>query len=653
MIRSIQEKIEGSIRQLLWQLFQLKDYQIPEAQYPEMQMGDLSYTLAFPLAKVLKKNPKAIAQQIADAFPISSVPEIQQIQIGGNGYLNFRLNRTTIARKLFDTPLSPELYREGKAIVEHTNINPNKAAHVGHLRNACLGDTLVRLLRFNGTPVEVQNYIDDTGVQLADIVVGFQRKGLREADLDRIPGKLDHYFWDLYSETHSWLEEAKENKVYRERMLKAMEDRIEPEFSLSQVIANRIIRCHLQTMRRLGIDYDLLPRESDIIGMKFWQHTFELLKEKGAIVQVKEGKNKDCWVMTLSSTQDFEDMQNPDKIIVRSNGTVTYVGKDISYQLWKFGLLGVDFHYRVFERRPDGSILWTTTSGAGEIPAPHFGGAELVYNVIDQRQSYLQKVVGEGLRALGYQEQAEKSIHFSYEVVTLSPKTAQDLGFKLSQEDQEKAFIEMSGRKGLGVKADDLIDRLEQEALKRIRPLYSDLDERDLIRLASDIAAGALRYFMVRYARNTVITFDMEEALSFEGETGPYLQYSLVRARSIFRKLKASGQDISLNSHEEYLEALQSLAETNQESDDSWAIIVSVIKTKDWIERTLRSLEISLFAKQVFYLAQMFNNYYHKYSVLHEPDAKKKLFRTAVVKMFQEGMQTCLELLGIPVPERM
>lgn len=653
MIQDIQAKIEDAIRQILRDQFQLENYPVPEAHYPELEMGDLSYTLAFPLAKILKKNPKMIAQQLVDAFPVTSIPEIEKVEIGGNGYLNIRLKRAAIGRKLYESPLTAEPHREGKAIVEHTNINPNKAAHVGHLRNAGLGDTLVRLLQFNGTRVEIQNYIDDTGVQLADVVVGFQRKGLKLEDLDKIQERVDYFFWDLYAETHAWLEESKENKAYRERMLQTMEERIEPEFCLSQNIADRIIHCHLRTMRRLGIDYDLLPRESDIIGMKFWQRTFELLKQKGAIVKLEDGKNKGCWVMTLSGSEGFEDMQNPDKVIVRSNGTVTYVGKDISYQLWKFGLLGVDFHYRVFGLKLDGSNLWSTTSSNGDPSAPHFGGANIVYNVIDQRQAYLQKVVAEGLRALGFEEQAQKSIHFSYEMVTLSPKTAAELGFELSQEDQQKTFVEMSGRKGLGVKADDLMDRLEQEALKRIRPLYKDMEEMELVRLASEIASGALRYFMIRYTRNTVITFDLEEALSFEGETGPYLQYSLVRARSIFRKLIASGQDVSARLATDYLGALQALDEPGPESDDSWSMVLSIIKTKDMITRTIRSLEISLFAKHVFYMAQMFNNYYHKYPVLHESDPKKKLLRTAILKIFQEGMQTSLNLLGIPVPQKM
>ncbi|HEY4490587.1 MAG TPA: arginine--tRNA ligase, partial [Acidobacteriota bacterium] len=474
MIRYIQRKIEAALQDTLRRAFQLHDFSIPEALYPDPKMGDLSYTLAFPLAKVLKKAPKEIAQKIVTEFPSHISPEVTRLEIGGNGYLNFWLNRAAIAREIYHTPVAPAKARDEKAIVEHTNINPNKAAHVGHLRNACLGDTLVRLLRYSGVRVEVQNYIDDTGVQLADVVVGLQRKGKSIQDLDEIPGKLDYYFWNLYAETHSWLEESPENKSFRERVLKEMEDRTEPTYSLSQAIADRIIRRHLKTMGRLGIGYQLLPRESDIIGRKFWQRTFELLRQKDAIVRVEEGKNKGCWIMRLTESEEFEEMQNPDKIIVRSNGTVTYVGKDIAYQLWKFGLLGLDFHYHVFDTQPDGTILWTTSTHAENTAPPRFGGADLVYNVIDQRQSYLQKVVAEGLRALGNEKQAERSIHFAYEMVTLSPKTAAALGFALSAEDQERSFLEMSGRKGVGVKADDLLDRLESAAWQRISGLYSD-----------------------------------------------------------------------------------------------------------------------------------------------------------------------------------
>lgn len=654
MIRQIQRKIEKALKAELKTDFGLEDFVIPEAQYPEPEMGDLSYTFAFPLAKTLRKAPKVIAQQIVDRFPLVDCPEVASLEVGGAGYLNFRLNRALIAQQLRKHPLAPDAMGETRAIVEHTNINPNKAAHVGHLRNAVLGDTLVRLLLFSGTRVEVQNYIDDTGVQLADVVVGFVRSGKTIADLDKIPGRLDYYFWDLYAETHHWLEQSPENKKHREQALKAMEEHEEPLFGLSQEIARRIIRCHLATAKRLGIRYHLLPRESDILGLKFWARTFELLKEKKAIVQVEEGKNTGCWVMRLGHSEEFEDMQNPDKVIVRSNGIVTYVGKDIAYQLWKFGLLGLDFQYKIFEKDADGAVLWTTTTTGGDSSAPHFGGAQLVYNVIDQRQSYLQKVVAEGLRALGYNEQADRSIHFSYEMVTLSPRTAKMLGFELSAEEQEKTFVEMSGRKGIGVKADDLIDRLRDNALQRIVDLYKTFSRAECEELAAHVATAALRYFMIRYTRNTIINFDMEEALSFEGETGPYLQYSMVRARSIFRKLQESGFDPDAVADSDFDRVLESLsARDDEESRDSWQIAAQILKTPDIIMRSLRSLELSLFAKHVFELARSFNNYYHKYPVLHEKDAERRLLRVAVVRMFLHGMQVNLDLLGVPVPERM
>jgi arginyl-tRNA synthetase len=651
MIRAIQKNIETSLKEILGNLYQLHDPSIPESAYPEPEMGDLSNTVALKLAKTLKKNPKVIAQEIASAFP--RIPEIEKVEVAGNGYLNFRLNRAVIAQALYRERPTAEPLFPGKVIIEHTNINPNKAAHVGHLRNACLGDVLVRLLEFYGRKVEVQNYIDDTGVQLADVVLGFQRKGLSVNDLHQITEKIDYYFWDLYAETHHWIEQSPENRVFREQTLKQMEEREEPTFSLSQEIARRIIVAHLQTMYRLGITYQLLPRESDIIGLSFWQKTFELLKEKHAIVKVDEGKNKGCWIMSLSGSDSFDDMQNPDKIIVRSNGTVTYVGKDVAYQLWKFGLLGLDFQYKIFDKNPDGSILWQTTTSGGDPGAPSFGGADTVYNVIDQRQSYLQKVVAQGLQLLGYPEQASHSIHFSYEMVTLSPKTAAELGFTLSAEEQQKAFVEMSGRKGLGVKADDLLDRLEARALERILPLYPELPQEEKNSLVKIIAAGALRYFMLRYARNTVITFDMDEALNFEGETGPYLQYAMVRSQSIFRKLAERGFNIPSYPAEDFLQALELLEHKDEETEDSWKIILGIIKMKDIIAVTLRSLEISYFAKYVFQLAQAFNYYYHKYSILHEPDERRKLLRIAVVDLFRSAMEVNLKLLGIPVPARM
>ncbi len=310
---------------------------------------------------------------------------------------------------------------------------------------------------------------------------------------------------------------------------------------MAHVVADAIVECHLDTMLRLGIEYDVLPRESEILHLQFWATAFELLKQRGAIYFETEGKNSGCWVMAGSHFKDNAAEQDS-KVIVRSNGTVTYVGKDIAYQMWKFGILGKDFHYKPLRTYPDGHCVWVATDEPYEGQAPVFGGGVEVYNVIDSRQSYLQDVVVAGLRALGNGKQADSSIHFSYEMVALSPRTCVEMGIQLSEEEQRQPYVEVSGRKGLGVKADDLIDKLIEKAKAEVDSRHEGKPEAERLDIATQIAVGSLRYFLLKFTRNTVIAFDLQEALSFEGETGPYVQYAAVRARNILRKLEERGE---------------------------------------------------------------------------------------------------------------
>jgi arginyl-tRNA synthetase len=328
----------------------------------------------------------------------------------------------------------------------------------------------------------------------------------------------------------AYLAENPGSESRKAEILKKIEEGDNLEADAARLISRRIIRAHLRTMKRLDISYDVLPCESSILHLKFWDKAFSLLKEKKAIELMDTGPNSGCWIMRLEDEKDRE------KVIVRSSGTVTYVGKDIAYQLWKFGLLGQDFFYTPFIQDGEKTIWISATSGQDN--APSFGKGSLVYNVIDTRQSYLQKVVVQGLKTLKYRSEAEKSIHYSYEMVALSPKSLKELGFEISQADKDRSFLEVSGRKGLGIKADDLLDQLETKACREVGKRNPDFSEDQTAGIAHDIAVGALRYFMLKFARNSLIVFDFEEALSFEGETGPYLQYSLVRIGSIFRKLK-------------------------------------------------------------------------------------------------------------------
>jgi arginyl-tRNA synthetase len=639
-------KLKDQIRRALVDKYPLQEAQLEISYTPHAKMGDLALPFPLQLAKEMNKQPRELAAEIVPH--LSGLSGVDKIEVAGPGFINLFLNRQEFFLLQVDSLDKPAFNpEEKKIIIEHTNINPNKAAHVGHLRNAVLGDTLGRCLRYKGENVEIQNYIDDTGIQVVDVTFGFmdmEHKTLE--DIQRIEEKFDYYCWDLYTRVSSYLEDHPEAQSRKSEILQKIEEGEHPEAKIAEFISRRILKAHLETMKRIDVRYDVLPCESSILGRKFWDDAFSLLKEKGAIYFVDEGVNKDCWVMKLDDAEERE------KIIVRSDGTVTYVGKDIAYQLWKFGLLQKDFYYEPFTE-DNGKILWISTSEPKQ-EAVSFGDGSLVYNVIDTRQSYLQKIVVQGLRSLGFQDQAEKSIHFSYEMVALSPKSLEELGQKISSEDKERDFLEVSGRKGLGVKADDLLDRLEQKAYLEVEKRNQDLPSEQRRLIARQIATGALRYFMLKFTRNSIIVFDFEEALSFEGETGPYLQYSLVRINSIFRKLKERE-----NFEEKNLQTLRAALDipidtlSEQEQEDFWELIIYASQFEEEIQHSVRSLEFSHLAKFAFNLCQKFNAYYHKYQVLGEKDKNIKSLRILTIQFVREVLSKVLNLMGIPQPMRM
>lgn len=643
---ALKERIKKLIWSNLKEHFPLELEKIDIAPTPQIKFGDLALAFPFHLAKLMKKPPRELAQKIAPQ--LSSLPGISKAEAAGGGYINLFLDRELFfldqIRSLASPSLKPE---EKKVIIEHTNINPNKAAHIGHLRNAVLGDTLSRCLKYKGENVEVQNYIDDTGIQVVDVVLGFmdiEKKNLDE--IKKIPGKFDYYCWDLYTKAASFLADNPGAKKRKSTILKHIENNQDPEAGIAHYISRRILKAHLETMKRIDVTYDVLPCESSILFLRFWDKAFQKLKEKKALYYVKKGVNQGCWVMALDEEEEKE------KIIVRSDGTITYVGKDIAYQLWKFGLLEKDFHYKPFIKE-NGRTIWITDKEEQE-NAPSFGNGSLVYNVIDSRQAYLQKIVVQGLKSLKYLKEAKNSIHFSYEMVALSPKSLKDLDIPLSKQDEAKSFHEVSGRKGLGIKADDLLDRLDNKALDEVKTRNPDLSLIQQQDIAHKIAIGALRYFMLKFARNSLIVFDFEEALHFEGETGPYLQYTSVRINSIFRKLHEKEnfdrQHLSSLSEMEKID-LDSLAP--QEYDDFWEVILYASQYEEEILHSIQSLEFSQLAKFTFNLCQKFNAYYHKYSILSEKDKNIKRIRILVIHDIQTILNTILSLMGIPVPDRM
>ncbi|MEZ5356555.1 MAG: arginine--tRNA ligase [Bryobacteraceae bacterium] len=604
--------------------------------------GELALTVAFPLARHLRKAPRLIAQELVD--DLGELPGVAALEIAGNGYINVRLHRGAYAAGLTGAPTAASGENGGTIIVEHTNINPNKAAHIGHLRNAVLGDTFVRMLRAGGHKVEVQNYIDNTGVQVADVVAGFhflEHKSPAEVRELAAGDRFDYLCWDLYARVGSHFKDnAEDEKAWRHECLHAIEADEGPLAEIGHIVADAVVLCHLATMRRLGIHYDVLPRESEILHLQFWATAFEKLKERQAIYLETEGLKKGCWVMAGSHYAEGA-AEDDSKVIVRSNGTVTYVGKDIAYQMWKFGLLGKDFHYRLLLREDDGHEVWVSTAEPQPAGAPSFGAASTVYNVIDSRQSYLQDVVAAGLRALGYAEQAERSIHFSYEMVALSPRTCVELGIELSEEDKSKAYVQVSGRKGLGVKADDLLDKLIEKALAEVEDRNAGAAPAERRRIAEKIAIAALRYFMLKFTRNTVIAFDLGEALAFTGETGPYVQYAAVRASKILAKVDGDGVP------DEPSFARQ-LAD-----DDLWQLLVRSSKMDAAVANAVAAGEPAHVAKYAFQLAQAFSAFYDRYPVVHEQNPERKQFLIWMTGYFARQLARALDVLGIPVPEYM
>ena len=662
MLESLIDRIKDRLVAYVKDRYGYSLLQVVAEQPPKVELGDLAFPFCFELAKHLRRAPRQIAAEIAQDLP--DLPGVAKVEVAGPGYLNCFMKRDDIFRKLLQpTEDQPIHLDSGKVIVEHTNINPNKAAHIGHLRNAVLGDTFARLLRSVGERVEVQNYIDDTGVQVADVVVGFkylEKKTLEE--VKALPGKFDYYCWDLYARVSSFYEAAPENRELRGRTLREIEAGEGETADTARYVSRTIVRCHLETMNRIGVAYDLLPKESDILHLNFWSHAFQRLKDAKAIHYETDGKHRGCWVMRageyslhgrVRSTDNAG--HEEDKIIVRSNGTVTYVGKDIAYQLWKLGLLGMDFFYRPFHTYPDGHRVMMTSSEANQDPTDsNFGRGKRVYNVIDSRQSYLQNIVVAGLRALGFHLQADRSTHFSYEMVGLSPACCQDLGIRLSEEDRRRPYVEVSGRKGLGVKADDLIDRLLEKSAAEVQARHPQLPAGEVEAIARSIAVGALRYFLLKYTRNSIIAFDFREALSFEGETGPYLQYTVVRINSIFRKVEALDSRFSRQSLLEFMDQPEAAAFLSQAiSDNFWTLLYLAAQLETQVRVAIHTCEPAGVAKYLFNLAQALNHFYHRHRIKDEPDPLRKGFYLALITILRDQLQEGMDLMGISVPERM
>jgi arginyl-tRNA synthetase len=659
LYRYLERRLVDHLREFLRRTYDLDIANIVVEQPPKIEFGEYALPIAFELARKLRKAPRKIAEEIVAGM--GAVPGFEKFEVAGGGYINVRVSRAELATAVINDQSPVAEVPPGKVLVEHSSINPNKAAHIGHLRNAILGDTFVRLLRFAGREVDVQNYIDNTGVQVADVVVGFmhiEQKSRAQIEALTAAPRFDYVCWDLYARVSEWYAEDKANLQARSAVLHSIEEGNNDTAAIADLISVAVLRRHLETMDRLDIEYDFLPRESEILHLHFWDAAFTKLKEAGVLTYESEGKNSGCWVMrragtskaeTAESVENAEIKEEDQKVIVRSNGTVGYVGKDIAYHMWKFGLLGRDFGYRKFYRYPNHHDCWISTTN-GERDHPHFGDVAEIYNVIDARQSEAQNTVIEALRGLGHDDAADRYTHFSYEMVALTPRCAAELGYQLSDEDKARSWIEVSGRKGFGVKADDLLDALITSARQEVDARHPELSETERAGIATQIAIGALRYFMLKFTKPSVIAFDFKDALSFEGDTGPYAQYAVVRASNIFRKggfdpesfCRDSASRVSTEDFAQYL--------AGESGNDIWELWLSAAKTSYIVSQCIATTEPAYLAKHAFQLAQLFNTFYHRYPILSEADEGRKKFLLATAAVVRRGLIRILAAMGITVP---
>lgn len=681
-MNNIQESLKEKVIAAAKEIFDIELENISGEVPPKIELGDFAFPIAFELAKRIKQatgekqNPRAIAEKLKES--LEATEDVSRVEVAGAGYLNIFFDRAKFLSSIafFDT--NSNIIKDEnspKRMVEHTSINPNKAAHIGHVRNSVLGDTFVRILRAKGEQVEVQNYIDNTGVQVADVVVGFihieklSLEDIKNLDASLTPAQsFDYYCWDLYTKVGLFYRNGDPNGEKNLELIQLQQDTIHaieegnnPTAEIAEYVATRNVECILDTMERLHIRYDLLPRESEILKLHFWQHAFDRMKELGVIEFANEGHAKGCWVMPLDSHTGTEE-HNADKILVRSNGTVTYTGKDIAYQMWKLGLLGLDFNYKLFREYTDGHQTWITTTesdgNSENVKRPKFGNGETVYNVIDTRQSYPQSVVKRGVAAIDPVKGENASVHLSYEMVALSPTAAEELGIQISDEDRKRPFIEMSGRKGIGVKADDLINRLEENALREVASRHTELPTDEQKKIAHIIAIGALRYFLLKFTRNTVIAFDFKEALAFEGETGTYCQNAAVRINSIFRKLgderKADAENIirSLVDNANIKEEIQKNFE-GESGDDIWSLVTLASRYEEALAQAADSQEPAYLARYAFNLAKSFNHFFHLYKIISEENDIRRALLVTVADITRRQLTAALNTLGIEVPERM
>ncbi len=591
--------------------------------------GDVSSNIAFLLAKELKKNPKEIMQILFEKYSQCSSTLVLKTEAHPSGYLNFfadwtKLGKLILSESYLDNFGAVDIGNNSNIIVEHTSVNPNKALHIGHIRNIVVGDTVSRILTKANYNVHVLNYIDDSGLQVADIIVGFKHFKFDEEPPNG--KKFDHYCGDdVYVKTTQKYELDSSLEEIRKNTLKELEDGNSETAAFGDMITRKVLAGQLETCWNLNVSYDCLNFESQIIRSGLWSKIFEKLKEMGLIEFENEGKNAKCWVIRGDNNED-------DKVIVRSNGTATYIAKDIPYAAWKLGLLDDPFYYQKYDaNQPNSKTLWQTSLN-NDAATPQNFTAQKVITVIDSRQERLQKIITTLMEK--FNSIPDSYIHLGYESVTLSSDTAKTLGLET---DGKQA--QMSGRKGVYVSADSVCELLKQKITEETKKRHPEMEDSKIEKIAQSVSIGTLRYEMIKQDLDKIITFDLVKSLSLEGDTAPYIQYAYARASRILEKSgikPTTDVDFSL---------LQETSELN--------LVKTIGLFNLQVRDAANNFAPKVIARYCHDLAVAFNSFYEHVKVLDSDNDELKSSRICLVNSFNITLEKALDLLGISAPNRM
>jgi arginyl-tRNA synthetase len=626
----LKEEVKSLIENALKELgYPLVEFLVQEP--PSLEYGELSSNVAFEVGRKVKKDAYEIASKISSKIMEFERKNVKQVSVAGPGYLNFRVDRVeyfgkTINHLLQEKPGYVDVGKGIRVIVEHTSVNPNKALHIGHLRNVVIGDIVHRLLKYTNHEVIVLNYIDDSGAQVADIIVGFKFLGFPEKPQER-GIKFDQYCGDhVYVKVNQIYAQNPQTENYRRIVLKEMENPSSEIYKFAKDIIEKVLIEQLKTCSEIGAYYDCLNFESHIMFSNTWKNIFEQLKKKQLISYCSDGKNVGCWV--------YRDESGQEKVIIRSDGTATYIAKDILYAAWKLGLVEDFFKYEKFFVQKNGKVLWRTTLSEGEREHPIFNNAEVAINVIDIRQAWLQNIISEILKKFVGRESNKRYIHLGYEVVSLSKDTAKEIGIEVS----DKEFVHMSGRSGMYINADTVLEKLFKLSYEETKKRNPDADEKWLNEVAHSIAVSAIRYSLIRQDLGKILVFDLKDALKLEGDTGPYLQYTYARAYNIIEKYGRIPENVKvfdkLNEEEEYI------------------LLIELSKIREKIEEAAMKLQPNKIAEYAHKLCLYFNTFYEKHQVLHENDQAKREQRILLVYSFTRALKTLMDILGIEAHKR-